>query len=523
MEVYQYIYIFIQELTLQNPETKNYFIKPADYIVALISGDEFYIQFQRFSSEVEAQIIKIIHRYLEQYDLLFHKDTIISIIKELINNAIKANLKRLYFESCDLNINDVKNYRAGMETFKDDVFQAGHEDLISSLDGSKYIVRVTFSSKNNKININVINNIPMLNSELDKIKARVNKAYKYKDMSEAFTDVLDDSEGAGLGLIMALMLLKNSGFPKDSFRISRNENMTSVYLSIPYNVTSPESHFKITEEILKEIEEIPSLPDNVKEIRLLCRNPESTIKDISSAISRDPGLTASIIKLSNSAGYVTMNRIETIEESVKVIGIRGINTLLIATGVQKVVETRYKRFETIWNDSYKRAFYAQSIIKKKNKTMKLGDQVYLAALLSDIGKIVMLSLDLELLNKLKTIAGFKGMADSSLIEEISLGISHSSLGALICKKWNFNESLTRTIELHHRPHRAPAELKTLIYTVYLADAFVEIENSKFRFEISDDDVLQYFNITEKNTFEEFHSSLKDKYSNSVNGHNEVKA
>lgn len=492
-------------------DTKYFFIKPPDYLNSIIHGEDFYIQFQRFGPETEAQVIKIIHRYLEQYDLIFHKDTILSIVKELVNNAIKANLKRIYFESKGLDIQNPANYREGMESFKEDVFETPGSATIAALDGSKYIVRVSFATSGNNIRIEVRNNIPILESELNKIKARVNKAYKYQDIAEAFTDVLDDSEGAGLGLIMALMLLRNSGFPKDSFKINRTDNLTSVNLSIPYNTTIPETHARITEEIIKEIAEIPSLPDNIKEIRLLCRNQDSTIKDISNAISRDPGLTASIIKLSNSAGYVTMNRVETIDEAVKVIGIRGINTLLVATGVQKVVETRYKKFEAIWNDSYKRAFYAQQIMKKKHKDSRQGDQVYLAALLADIGRIVMLSLQSDLFNKLKKIAGYKGLEDSTLLEEITLGISHSSLGAMICQKWNFNESLTKTIELHNRPHRAPDELRTLIYAVYLADLFVEIDNKKSRFEIADDNVLEFFSLNIKKDFEAFHADLKKKY------------
>lgn len=99
-------------------ESKDFFIKPEDYNKAIVSGDEFFIQFQRFTLEVDSQIIKMIHRYLEHYDLLFHKEAIITIVKELINNAIKANLKRLYFEVSELNINDIKDYRQGMKNLK---------------------------------------------------------------------------------------------------------------------------------------------------------------------------------------------------------------------------------------------------------------------------------------------------------------------------------------------------------------------------------------------------------------------
>jgi len=490
---------------------KHFQIKPDNYINAIINGEEFYIQFQKFTHDVEAQIVKIIHRYLEQYDLLFHKDTILSITKELINNAIKANLKRIYFAENDLDINDATDYRSGMENFKADVFSPEKQNRIDAIEGSKYYVRTTFSIKDEKINLNIANNITILKPELEKIKARVNKAFKYSDISDAFGDVLDDSEGAGLGLIMAIMLLKNSGFPKDSFKISRNDKITSVNISIPYNLTPPESHVKIADEILNEVKEIPALPGNIKEIRAISRDPDSTVKDIASAISRDPGLTASIIKLSNSAGYVTMHKIESIEEAVKIIGIKGLNTLLVATGVQKIVEDRYKKFESIWKDSYKRAFYAQIIIKKRTKNSNLSEQAYLAALLSDIGKIVMLSVNPKQLSKIKEITGFKGIDDPNIIEEISLGISHSALGALICKKWNFHDSLTKTIETHHRPHRAEKDLIPLIYTVYLADIFVEIEKHKFRYEIIDDDVLKHFNLTRKEVFEDFHQFIKEQY------------
>ena len=165
-------------------ETKNFNINPSDYLNAIIEGKKFYIQFQRFGPEVEAQIIKIIHRYLEQYDLLFHKDTIISIAKELVNNAIKANLKRIYFESKGLDINNPSHYREGMDSFKDDVFESQDNKTHISLDGSKYVVRITFDASGGNIKINVKNNITILESELKKIKSRINKAYKYNDIAE---------------------------------------------------------------------------------------------------------------------------------------------------------------------------------------------------------------------------------------------------------------------------------------------------------------------------------------------------
>jgi len=504
-----------RRLNVDTVDEKKYTITPPDFKEAIAEGKDFYIQFHILTHEVEAQVIKIVHRYLEKYDILYIKDTIITVMKELINNSIKANVKRLYFKLKSLDINKTEDYRLGMETFKEDAYQSGDDEIFQRLEESNLVVRISFKNTENHIHINVINNIPILDSEINKINSRIKKAYKYHDISDAFEDVLDESEGAGLGLIMAMMLFKNSGLLPDSFKIYKKGDLTIAALSIPKDMSKTETKQNITQEILKEIEEIPAFPENIKQIQRHCNNPEATIREIADSISRDPGLTTSILKLANSAGYITVKKVDSIDEAVKIIGLRGINTLLVATGVHKVIDTRYKKFESVWKDSYKRAYYAQKIAMQLKKA-KISEFAYLAGLLADIGKIILLSINPEQLKRLKEIAGNKAIEDPTLLEEISLGVSHSTLGGLICKKWHFNDSLIQAIEFHHRPHVSPQEVMNLVYIVYLADVFVEIENRKCRFEIVDEDVLDFFDLTDKDDFATLHSILKDTYINQLN-------
>lgn len=489
-----------------NEGKPSYTIHPPDYHSAIEEGSEFYIQFHRLNEEVESLLIRIIHRYLEQYDILYLRDSIITVMKELINNAVKANLKRLFFKNRDLDIDNEDDYRLGMEAFKDVVFGEEEKEYFARLDTSKLVVRVSFYVSEYQIHISVINNMPILDSELAKIRGRVDKAYRYKDISEAFNDVLDDSEGAGLGLIMALMLFKNCGLNQDSFRIYRKKNLTISTISIPKMYSEQDKQVEVTRELLRELDDIPAFPENIREIQRLMADKESSMKDIGKAIARDPGLTASMLKLANSAGYMTVTRVETIEEAATIIGSKGINALLVASGVHDIFDKRYKRFELIWKDSEKRAFYAQKI-SIQLKYNKLSEYAYLSALLADLGLIIINSLNPEIMQRLKEITGYKGIEDTSLIEEISLGISHSSIGASIARKWKFNEALTHAIEFHHRPYVAPEEYQELIYIVYLADAFVEIDKGKMKFSTLDEDVLKYFRLEEKPEFDRLHQTL----------------
>jgi len=181
-----------------------------------------------------------------------------------------------------------------------------------------------------------------------------------------------------------------------------------------------------------------------------------------------------------------------------------------------VIDQRYKRSETVWMDSYKRASYAQKIAMQLDSA-KMSHFTYLAALLADIGYIVMLTMRPKLFKRLQEIAGFKGIKNSDLIEEISLGLSHSTLGGMILKKWSFNDSLIKTIEYHQRPHMAPKNLKQLIYIVYLADCMVEIDKGRFRYELIDEDVTDYFNISGKQSLELLHKTLREAYEQDING------
>lgn len=489
--------------------SNNVTISPEDYKSAINEGRDFFIEFQVYNEELETLLHKIVHRYLSRYDIIYYKNVIITISKELINNAIKANIKRLFFKIKNLDITKSSDYRVGMETFKDEAYSS-NETIIEKLSTTNLKVRMSFRITANQLQITVINNMPILEEEIAKVKARQKKAYRYNDISEAFNDVLDDSEGAGLGLIMALMLLKNAGFSQDAFAITTNGKITAATVSIPLKQNNASVSHKIADEILKELDSLPSFPENIQKIQLLCNNPDSSIKEIAYNIKKDPGLTTSILKLANSAGYITSKKIDSIDEAVKIIGMQGIQTLLIASGVKKIIDSKYKKFESTWKNSFKKGFYAQrlSII---NNHPEVTDNAYLAALLSEIGYMILLSIKPDLILRLKDLAGSRGMLNTDLLEEISLGISHNALGASICERWSFDPAVVKSIEYYQRPQLAPPEYQDLISQVYLANVMTEIEAKKIRFELIEEEVLNRYNLNNKEEFDRIHQELKKGY------------
>jgi hypothetical protein len=87
------------------------------------------MQFVYFEKEVERHFHLILRRFLEKHDMLYLRDVLITILKELVANATKANAKRLYFQNKGLDITVKHDYIEGMNTFKTDVLHTDSEVL----------------------------------------------------------------------------------------------------------------------------------------------------------------------------------------------------------------------------------------------------------------------------------------------------------------------------------------------------------------------------------------------------------
>ena len=147
-------------------------------------------------------------------------------------------------------------------------------------------------------------------------------------------------------------------------------------------------------------------------------------------------------------------------------------------------------------------------------TLKLPqteDQAFICGLLHDMGKIVLLSVDLDLTNKIADIVAQHRIRTTTVIEEISIGISHSSIGKLIAEKWNFTEFLIQGIECHHSPLMAKDEYRNIVYSTYLANVFCGVESKKDEYSYIDNLVLEYLGIPDEAAAQALHQKLKELY------------
>ncbi|MDR2663175.1 MAG: hypothetical protein LBC31_09290 [Treponema sp.] len=178
------------------------------------------------------EVITFFLNYVQQNRL---RDNVIYCVQELVVNAKKANTKRVYFIDRGLDLGDQRDYQKGMTTFKDDTLN--NIDYYLELQRRQGLyVKIILHLKDNIITIEVRNNSSITVTELERIRRRIQKAREYDDMEEALGQLLDDSEGAGLGLVMLVIMLKKLGLGTDAFDILRTTNETIARIVIPKNL-----------------------------------------------------------------------------------------------------------------------------------------------------------------------------------------------------------------------------------------------------------------------------------------------
>jgi putative nucleotidyltransferase with HDIG domain len=447
---------------------------------AIQSGIPLTITTFTLPHEIEIYIEQILVAFLKQVDQEKLKDYIVYCVQELTGNAKKANTKRVYFTERGLDLNNPEDYKFGMASFKETTLGNITHYLQVQKEKGLYI-KLVLQIKNNIINIEVRNNVLVTKTELIRIHDKLARSRQYDNLEEAMAHVLDDSEGAGLGLVILVLMLKKMGLDEDCFDIYGTETETIAKIIIPLGKTRVENLSILSSAIVDSVNTLPKFPENIMLVQKLISDPNSEMADIARQISTDPALTADMLKIVNSAQYMLAKKVDSIPDAVKMVGIRGIKNLLYSYGTQKILGEETGEKKALWDHCYKAAFYAYNLIKNFRRDRNLLDDVYVGGILHDMGKITFSAVHPELLAKIKNFCVEKNLP-SSAFEDLAAGMNHAEIGALIAEKWNFPEGLVASIRYHHDPSSAPEEFRDLVNAVYLANMFCEFEAGRPNFQ-----------------------------------------
>jgi len=199
---------------------------------ALREGRMLTLTTHAYFSEERDYIDEILNYFLAAAGRPQLQDRLAYSVHELANNAKKANTKRVYFVERGLDLNNESEYWVGMRNFRKDTI-ANIDHYLPLMKSSGLYIKVQFRLNRENLMIAVRNNVRLNSHERRKIEEKIVRARGYANMAEAYADIEDTSEGAGLGIVMMIIMLRALGLSESIIRFFSNSRETFALLTIP--------------------------------------------------------------------------------------------------------------------------------------------------------------------------------------------------------------------------------------------------------------------------------------------------
>jgi HD-like signal output (HDOD) protein len=210
------------------------------------------------------------------------------------------------------------------------------------------------------------------------------------------------------------------------------------------------------QELVADVRDLVTLPDVYLRIQSLLRDPDSNIDDFARIIHTDPGLTARVLRLANSAFFGVSRKVETVTLAINLMGVSRLHDIVLATSVINTfnaLPVQEISMPLFWQRSIHAGILARMLARRC--AIFDSERLFVAGLLHDIGHLVMyvhmpeqaLAADREATGSSQRVA----QAEQQL-----LGFHYGDVGAELMNLWLFPDSLQTICRWHDTPAAAPS-------------------------------------------------------------------
>ncbi|RMH40745.1 MAG: HDOD domain-containing protein [Deltaproteobacteria bacterium] len=240
------------------------------------------------------------------------------------------------------------------------------------------------------------------------------------------------------------------------------------------------------ETAVAELDQLETLPSVAERVLSITADPDCDLADVVDAIAPDPGLTARLMKVANSAYFP--RPVDNLRGAIVRLGLRDVRALTVTAALVGGPTSPF--IHALWDRSLRCAALAASLARAGRIAVR---EPFLCGLLHDFGSLVLARLRADAYTD---VVGEPDSDEQVERERAAFGYDHCDVGALVAAKWNLPPDLPYVMQFHHAPADIDAlELPSpIVDAVRLVALARSIGRADFDFGAADRDLADGFGL-----------------------------
>lgn len=225
--------------------------------------------------------------------------------------------------------------------------------------------------------------------------------------------------------------------------------------------------------VMADLEGLRPFSDVARRVMEEVSNPNYEVGRLQTIIDQDPALASKVLRLANSAAFRPREACATIRQAIMVLGARTLGELAMSLSMMSMFPDASGFGRAVRDHCASTGALVRTLALYRENA---GPASYIAGLLHDFGKLLLLQAQPEMYIKLHG----KELLEPDTIhlqERAVLGYDHAVLGAHMLEKWGLPDPLPKALAWHHQPSRAYAaggNLTLLVALIRLAERIEHI-------------------------------------------------
>ncbi len=220
---------------------------------------------------------------------------------------------------------------------------------------------------------------------------------------------------------------------------------------------------------------LPSFPTIYLEIMREIESPYSSIQNIANIVAKDPGITAKVLHVANSAAFGLAETTHDPFEAVQQLGITTVRSLALSAQVYgSFAPGRLHGFspEGLWSHLMKCGDLARTIMRREHADFPDAEDAFTAGMLHDMGVLMLAESLPDEFTQALALAQEEKMPLHEAEEKI-FGATHSGLAAYLFGLWGLPSRIVEAVAFHHSPQKSDVKQFSALTAVHVANALCD--------------------------------------------------